>query len=215
MTRGQLLLVAAIAGLFALGAPLVLLVRAMHREERRNRLTQAPLSGLIVLCLISVGAWLWIALTHVEISAKIQRPMQGFLLVLAAIAVYLLWLAIPVGAATWLVFKLPDTATRGPLARWAIGGIGLAAAMLGVYCAFLTGGAIWDFVLLVRAVSGQPHGLAGPAIVITGVVSFLFVVVLGSVTGLLLLIAAWGLEPRRRWREWRGPASKRSELPPA
>ena len=209
MTRAQLqLLVAVIAGLLALAAPLVLLVRAMRREERRSRLTQAPVTGLILLCVVSLGAWLWIALTEVEISAKIQGPMQGFLFFLAALAVYLLWLAVPVGAATWLVFKLPDTAARGRVARWAIGGIGIAAAMLGVYAAFLTGGAIWDFVLLVRAVSGQPQGLAGPAIVITGVVSFLFVVVLGSVTGLLLLVAAWGLEPRRRWREWRSPAPR-------
>jgi hypothetical protein len=190
-----------------LAAPLVLLVRAMRRQERRTRLTQAPLAGLVLLCVVSLGAWLWIALTEVEISGTFHGPIQGFLLGIAAIAVYLLWLATPVAAATWLVFKLPDPASRGRYTRLAITAIGIVAALTGVYYAFLTGGAIWDFVLLLRAMSRLPQGQAaqaGLSIVIAGFFSFLVVIVLGSVTGLLLLIAAWGMEPRRRWRAWRG-----------
>jgi hypothetical protein len=203
VTRAHLqLLIATIAGLIVLGAPLVLLVRAMRRDERRTRLANSPIAGLILLSAVSVGAWLWIALTDVEISARIQGPVEASLLALAAIGIYLLWLAIPVAAATWLVFRLQNPALQSPYARRAITVAGIIAAILGVYCAFLTAGAIWDFILLVRALSGLPEGQAGIPILIAGFISFVFVVVLGSATGLLMLIAAWGLEPRRRWRQY-------------
>ena len=211
MTRANLqLLLAAIAGMLALVAPLVLIVRTMRRQDRRARLANAPLTGLAVLGAISIGAWLWVSLTNVNISASIHGPLQAAMLAGASILIYLLWLAIPVAAATWLVFKLPDLAARSPAVRSALVGVAIAAAIGGVYFAFLTGGAIWDFISLVRAVSRQPAGPANPGIVVAGIFSFIFVIVLGSVTGLLLLIAAWGLEPRRRWAAWRGT---KSELP--
>ena len=145
------LLVAAVAAALVLAVPLVLLVRAMRRQDRRARLTNAPLTGLIVLCAVSIGAWLWVTLANVEISARINGPIQTFLAAIAAIAVYLLWLVVPVAAVTWLVFKLPEIAARRGRARAALTALGLAAAVGGVYFAFLTGGAIWDFVSLVRA----------------------------------------------------------------
>jgi len=216
VTRQHLeLLGAAFAGVLILAVPLVLLVRAMRREDRRTRLTNAPLTGLVVLSVVSIGAWLWVTLTNVEISARINGPLQAFLLAIAAIVVYLLWLVVPVAAVTWLVFKLPEIASRGPRVRAALTAVGIAAAIAGVYFAYLTGGSIWKFISLVRAMSSQPAGLAGPGVVIVSLFSFVFVVVLGSLTGVLLLIAAWGLEPRRRWREWRRPSSNPSELPPA
>jgi hypothetical protein len=216
VTRQHLeLLGAAFAGVLILAVPLVLLVRAMRREDRRTRLTNAPLTGLVVLSVVSIGAWLWVTLTNVEISARINGPLQAFLLAIAAIVVYLLWLVVPVAAATWLVFKLPEIASRGPRVRAALTAVGFAAAIAGVYFAFLTGGSIWKFISLVRAMSSQPAGLAGPGVVIVSLFSFVFVVVLGSFTGVLLLIAAWALESRRRWREWRRPSSSNSELPPA
>jgi hypothetical protein len=215
VTRQHLeLLGAAFAGVLILAVPLVLLVRAMRREDRRTRLTNAPLTGLVILSVVSIGAWLWVTLTNVEISARINGPLQAFLLAIAAILIYLLWLVVPVAAVTWLVFKLPEIASRGPRMRAALTAVGFAAAIAGVYFAFLTGGSIWKFISLVRAMSSQPAGLAGPGVVIVSLFSFVFVVVLGSLTGVLLLIAAWGLEPRRRWREWRGPSSSNSELPP-
>jgi hypothetical protein len=182
----------------------------MRRQDRRARLTNAPITGLVLLAVISIGAWLWVTFAKISISASIHGPLQTALLAAASIFVYLLWLAVPVAAATWLVFRLPDIAARRPEVRGALIGVGIAAAIGGVYFAFLTGGAIWDFVTLVRAVSRQPSGLAGPAVVIVGLFSFVFVIVLGSVTGLLMLVAVWGLEPRRRWRAWRG---QKSELP--
>jgi Sec-independent protein secretion pathway component TatC len=216
VTRQHLeLLGAAFAGVLILAVPLVLLVRAMRREDRRTRLTNAPLTGLVVLSVVSIGAWLWVTLTNVEISARINGPLQAFLLAIAALLIYLLWLVVPVAAATWLVFKLPEIASRGPRVRAALTAVGIAAAIAGVYFAYLTGGSIWKFISLVRAMSSQPAGLAGPGVVIVSLFSFVFVVVLGSLTGVLLLIAAWGLEPRRRWREWRRPSSSNSELPPA
>jgi hypothetical protein len=216
VTRANLeLLGAAFAGVLVLAVPLILLVRAMRREDRRTRLTNAPLTGLVVLSVVSIGAWLWVTLTNVEISARIHGPLQAFLLAIAAILVYLLWLVVPVAAVTWLVFKLPEIASRGARVRAALTAVGFAAAIAGVYFAFLTGGAIWKFISLVRAMSGQPAGLAGPGVAIVSLFSLVFVVVLGSLTGVLLLIAAWGLEPRRRWREWRRPSSTNSELPQA
>lgn len=210
MTRAQLqLFVATVAGLLVLAVPLVLLVRAMHRQDRRARLTNAPLTGLIVLVAISVAAWLWVSLAEVGISASIHGPLQTLLLGLALLVVYVLWLAVPVAAITWLVFKLPDLATRRPAVRGILIAVGIVAAIAGVYFAFLTAGAIWDLVSLLRAVS-QPTGLAGPGIVIVALFSVVFVIVLGSATGLLLLIAIWALEPRRRWYAWR---SAKSELP--
>lgn len=207
MTRAHLqLLVALVAGLLVLAAPLVLLVRAMRRDERRTRLTNSPLAGLVLLGTVSIGAWLWIALTDVQISAKIQGPLEASLLALAAIGIYLLWLAIPVAAATWLVFRLQDPSLQGRHARGVITAAGIVAAILGVYLAFLTAGAIWKFILLLRASSSLPESQAGVPLLIAGFISFVFVVVLASVTGLLMLIAAWGLEPRRRWREWRVPS---------
>lgn len=132
MTRAHLqLLVALIAGLLVLAAPLVLLVRAMRRDERRTQLTNSPVAGLVLLGAVSVGAWLWIALTDVEINANIQGPLEAFLLALAAMGIYLLWLAIPVAAATWLVFRLQDPSLQGRYARGAITAAGLVAAILG------------------------------------------------------------------------------------
>ncbi|HET6761477.1 MAG TPA: hypothetical protein VFH13_05215 [Gemmatimonadaceae bacterium] len=207
MTRAHLqLLLALLVGLLVLAAPLVLLVRAMRRDERRTQLTNAPVAGLVLLGAVSIGAWLWISLTDVQISAKIQGPLEAFLLALAAIGIYLLWLAIPVAAATWLVLRLKDPSLQGRYTRGAITGAGIVGAILGVYFAFLTAGAIWKFILLLRALSSLPEGQAGIPLLIAGFISFVFVVVLGSATGLLMLIAAWGLEPRRRWREWRVPS---------
>jgi hypothetical protein len=199
------LLGAAAAGLLVLAIPLLLLVRAMRRQDRRERLANAPLTGLVVLCAISIGAWLWVTLTNVEISASISGPVETFLLAMAAIVVYLLWLVVPVAALTWLVFKLPQIAARGGQARAALTVVGVAAAVVGIYVAFLTGGKIWEFIAIVRALASQPSGLGGPGVVIVTLFSFVVVVVLGSLTGVLLLIAAWALEPRRRWREWRAP----------
>jgi hypothetical protein len=207
MTRAHIqLLVALIAGLLVLAAPLVLLVRAMRRDERRTRLTTAPVAGLVLLGAVSIGAWLWISLTDVEISANVQGPLETFLLALAAIGIYLLWLAVPVAAATWLVFRLRDPSLQGRYARGVITAAGIVGALLGVYFAYLTAGAIWKFILLLRALSSLPEGQAGIPLLIAGFISFVFIVVLASVTGLLMLIAAWGLEPRRRWREWRVPS---------
>ena len=211
MTRSQLqLFVATVAGFLVLAVPLVLLVHAMRRQDRRARLTNAPLTGLIVLVAISVAAWLWVSLTEVVISASIQGPLQTFLLGLAMLVVYVLWLAVPVAAITWLVLRLPDLAARRPAVRGILIAVGIVAAVAGVYFAFLTAGAIWDLVSLLRAVQNQPTGAAGPGIVIAALFSVVFVIVLGSATGLLLLIAIWALEPRRRWNAWR---SAKSELP--
>src|SRR5688500_14004698 len=147
MTRAQLqLLVALIVGLLVLAAPLVLLVRAMRRGERRTHLTNSPVTGLVLLSAVSIGAWLWISLTDVEVSANIQGPLETFLLAPAAIAIYLLCLAVPVAAAAWLVFKLKDPSLQGRCARGVITAAGIVGSILGVDFAFLTAGANWKFI---------------------------------------------------------------------
>jgi hypothetical protein len=139
--------------------------------------------------------------------------VQASLLWLAAIVVYLLWLAVPVAAATWLVFKLPDTASRRPAIRAAFVGVGMVAGIGGVYFAFRTAGAVWDLVSFIRVMSRQPSAnLADPGVLVVALVSSFLVIVLGSLTGLSLLIAFWGMEPRRRWRDWQ---TTKSELPPS
>jgi len=199
------------AGLLVLAVPLLLLVRAMRQQDRRARLTNAPLTGLIVLVAVSVVAWLWITFAAVGISATVNGPVQTFLFGLVSLLVYVVWLVVPVTAVTWLVFKLPDLAARRRTVRWMIVLVGLAAAVGGVYFAYLTGGAIWEFVSFLRGMARQPSGLAGPTVVIVAIVMFLMVVGHGTITGLLLLIAFWALEPRRRWNVWRGA---KSQLPP-
>ena len=74
------LIAAAIAVVLALLTPLVLIVRAMTREQRRAWLTNAPLTGLVVLGALSIGAWLWVSLTQIHISARIHGPVQATLL---------------------------------------------------------------------------------------------------------------------------------------
>ena len=98
---------------------------------------------------------------------------------------------------------------KRPWVHAVITAVGIAAAIAGVYFAFLTGGAILDWVLYLREISTEPAGPGAIAVVIMGLFSFVFIVVFGSVTGAFMLIAAWGLEPRRRWREWRAISSKR------
>jgi Sec-independent protein secretion pathway component TatC len=182
----------------------------MRQQDRRAALTNTPLAGLIVLVAISIAAWLWVSLANVTISASIHGPVQAFLLGVASLAVYLLWLAAPVAAITWLVFKLPDLAAKRPAVRVTLLAVGVAAAVAGVYFAYLTGGVIWEFVSFLRGITRQPAGLAGPAVMIVGFIMLLMVVGYCTITALLLLIAFWALEPRRRWHSWR---STKSELP--
>ena len=93
------------------------------------------------------------------------------------------------------------------IARRVITTIGIAAALGGGYFLFEMGSVIWD------AVSFSPSGSAGlgsPAVMIVAWLFFLEAFVFGVLSALLLAIAAWALEPRRRWREWRAASSKTS-----
>ena len=89
------------------------------------------------------------------------------------------------------------------LARVMINVIGIAAGLGGAYFLFETGSAIWEIVSMSRGFSHNPPGLAGPAIMMVGLMMFFMVFVFGVLTAILLAISAWALEPRRRWREWR------------
>ena len=80
--------------------------------------------------------------------------------------------------------------------------IGAVAACAGLYTLALAIESLWGLVHVLWGLT-SPQGFAGIAIVAVGgiyVVGFGVFVVL---TAFLFGIAAWGLEPRRRWRDWR------------
>ena len=96
------------------------------------------------------------------------------------------------------------------IARRVITTIGVAAAVGGGYFLFEMGSVIWAMVSFSRGESPSNAGLASPAVMIVGWLFFLEVFVFGVLSAVLLAIAAWALEPRRRWREWRAASSKTS-----
>jgi len=49
----------------------------------------------------------------------------------------------------------------------------------------------------------QPTGPAGPALAIVGLLGFFGIFVFGVLAAVCITIAAWILEPLRRWRELR------------
>jgi hypothetical protein len=95
------------------------------------------------------------------------------------------------------------------IARRVITTIGIAAALGGGYFLFEMGSVIWDMVSFSPG-NASRAGLASPAVMVVAWLFFLEVFVFGVLSALLLAIAAWALEPRRRWREWRGASSTRA-----
>ncbi|MEJ7758379.1 MAG: hypothetical protein WKF55_02180 [Gemmatimonadaceae bacterium] len=80
--------------------------------------------------------------------------------------------------------------------------IGAVAACAGLYTLALAIESLWGLVHVLWGLT-SPLGLA--AIGIVGVVG-IYVAAFGIYvvfTAFLFRIAAWGLEPRRRWRDWR------------
>ncbi len=105
------------------------------------------------------------------------------------------------------------SAKQPSLARQIVGilinAIGIAAAVCGGTLAY---NATTSAIDLVRLIHAAPQGgLAGPGIAVVGMLDVMIVFVLGTVAVLSLALAAWILEPMRRWREWRGKTRTRSQ----
>jgi hypothetical protein len=80
--------------------------------------------------------------------------------------------------------------------------IGIAAAVCGVYFAYMTIRSVVDIVRLppLHAASSR---YASPAVALIGGLFWLELIVFGAVAVISLALAAWILEPWRRWKEWR------------
>jgi hypothetical protein len=96
------------------------------------------------------------------------------------------------------------------IARRVITTMGIAAALGGGYFLFEMGSVIWGMITLSSSGSANRSGLASPAVMIVDWLFFLEAFVFGVLSAVLLAIAAWALEPRRRWREWRAASSTRA-----
>ncbi len=81
--------------------------------------------------------------------------------------------------------------------------VGIAVALAGFYCAFLSIGAFLELADLARATQSQKAGLAGPAVMIVGMLEIMIAIGLAIVTVTCLKIAALMLHPVQRWRDWR------------
>jgi uncharacterized protein YqeY len=90
--------------------------------------------------------------------------------------------------------------------------IGVAAGLGGAYFLYETASVLWSLVSIDRGTAHNPGGLAAPAGMLLNGMFLLEILVFGILTIVLLGISAWALEPRRRWREWRGIAEHHLEL---
>ena len=80
--------------------------------------------------------------------------------------------------------------------------IGAIAGGLGLYTLFLVAESVLDFARLAAHRSDSAAWNLFSLIAIGGI-DILAILVFGPISVVLFLVAAWGLEPRQRWREWR------------
>ena len=111
MNRTQLLIGGLIAAVVLI-TPLVLLVVMMCRPARRARLAAASWVPVVILLLVSLGAWLWVVFGNVNIHVQLHGWLQPILALMAAIAIYAVWLAAPVAGLTWAVLKIQRAANQ-------------------------------------------------------------------------------------------------------
>jgi hypothetical protein len=111
MNSAQLLIGGLIAAVVLI-TPLVLLVVMMCRPTRRARLAAAPWTPVLILLLLSLGAWLWVVFGNVQIHVQLHGLREATLALMAAIAIYAVWLAAPVAGLTWALLKVRSAANR-------------------------------------------------------------------------------------------------------
>ena len=98
-----------------------------------------------------------------------------------------------------------DGSVRRRIPRPVFAVIGVIAGGFGLYTLFLVAESAVDLVRLAAHRSTTPAWDLVSLIGIGGI-DILVVLVFLPISVVLLLVAVWGIEPRRRWREWRdGP----------
>ena len=105
-------LLAVIAAALILLTPLLVLVLMMCKPANRGRLGAGPWAAVLILLLVSLSAWLWVFLAHVQIKMQLHGAGETSLAVIAAVGVYIVWLVAPVTAVTWTLLKLRHVAER-------------------------------------------------------------------------------------------------------
>jgi len=81
--------------------------------------------------------------------------------------------------------------------------VGIAAALAGFYCAFLSIGAFLELADLAHGTQSQKLALGGLAVMGVGMLEIMMAIGLAIVTVTCLKIATLMLHPVQRWRDWR------------
>ena len=92
--------------------PLVILVRSMCKPANRARLAAASWIPVLFLWLVSIGAWLWLQLSKVEIKVQISGLRELTVAVIVLIGIYIVWVVTPVAAITVTLLKLRHAAGK-------------------------------------------------------------------------------------------------------
>jgi phage-related minor tail protein len=61
--------------------------------------------------------WLWVVFGNVNIHVQLRGWLQPILALMAAIAIYAIWLAAPVAGLTWALLKVRSAANRRRMMR--------------------------------------------------------------------------------------------------
>ncbi|MGH7651589.1 MAG: carboxypeptidase regulatory-like domain-containing protein [Gemmatimonadaceae bacterium] len=109
--RAELVISGVIAAVILL-TPLAFLVVRMCRPINRARLVAASWVRVLGFLLVPVVAWLWVIFGISNISLHINGVVEIVLGLLWVVTVYLVWLAAPVAALTWVVLKLIDQRSK-------------------------------------------------------------------------------------------------------
>src|SRR5438105_11168759 len=102
--------------------------------------------------------------------------------------------------------KMPRRSRARQIVNVSLNVFGIIAAGLGIYFVFeMVSGIV---MLASFANPKQPTGPAGPALAIVGLLGFFGIFVFGMLAAVCITIAAWILEPVRRWQEWRAKLAR-------
>jgi hypothetical protein len=82
----------------------------MCKPANRDHLRAASWIPVLFLWLVSIGAWLWLQLTKVEIRVQITGVRELLLALIALLGIYIVWVVAPVAAITLTLLKLRHAA---------------------------------------------------------------------------------------------------------
>jgi uncharacterized protein YfiM (DUF2279 family) len=129
MTRIQVV-VGGLVGAIILLTPLVLLVLRMCRPANRARLVAASWIRVFGFLLVPLAAWVWVIFGVTRISATINGVVVIVLGILWIVTIYLVWIAAPVAAVTWIVLKLMDRGSKPAATSLILAFVAVTAGLL-------------------------------------------------------------------------------------